>query len=182
VALASFVAGAAPAAVDGGLGRLEPMPGGGVGDLLHATALLFVAYTGYGRIATLGEEVRDPRRSIPRAVVAALAVTMAVYLAVVVGAVIALLSLLGSVTTTWSFSAFTVLVYYAITNLVALRVPPERRLYATWVSWLGLASCLGLAFSFEPTIWGAGLALVALGLLWHRLAVRLRPQDSASAP
>ena len=29
--------------------------------MLEATALLFVAYTGYGRIATLGEEVREPK-------------------------------------------------------------------------------------------------------------------------
>jgi basic amino acid/polyamine antiporter, APA family len=40
-----------------------------VGALLEATALMFVAYTGYARIATLGEEVRDPRRTIPRAIV-----------------------------------------------------------------------------------------------------------------
>jgi APA family basic amino acid/polyamine antiporter len=34
--------------------------------LLQATALMFVAYTGYGRIATLGEEVHEPRVTIPR--------------------------------------------------------------------------------------------------------------------
>ena len=49
---------------------------------LHATALMFVAYTGYGRVATLGEEVRDPRRTIPRAIVATLVVTMLLYVAV----------------------------------------------------------------------------------------------------
>ena len=46
---------------------------------LEAAALMFVAYTGYGRVATLGEEIRDPRRSIPRAVIAVMAVTMALY-------------------------------------------------------------------------------------------------------
>ncbi len=50
--------------------------------LAHATALLFVAYTGYGRIATLGEEVREPRRTIPRAIVATMIVTAVLYLAV----------------------------------------------------------------------------------------------------
>ena len=40
-----------------------------------ATAFLFVAYTGYGRIATLGEEVRDPSHTIPRAVIATLGVS-----------------------------------------------------------------------------------------------------------
>ena len=49
---------------------------------LHATALMFVAYTGYGRIATLGEEVREPQRTIPRAIVTTLLVTMLLYVAV----------------------------------------------------------------------------------------------------
>src|SRR5690606_37791990 len=46
-----------------------------------------------------------------------------------VGIVIALLALTGNVETTWAFSAFTVLVYYALTNLAALRLPQEARLY-----------------------------------------------------
>jgi APA family basic amino acid/polyamine antiporter len=45
--------------------------------------MMFVAYTGYGRIATLGEEVRDPQHTIPRAIVAALVVTMLLYVVVV---------------------------------------------------------------------------------------------------
>lgn len=57
------------------------------GALMHATALMFVAYTGYGRIATLGEEVKDPRHTIPRAVIATLAISMLVYLAVAIVAV-----------------------------------------------------------------------------------------------
>src|SRR5690606_28107556 len=40
------------------------------------------AYTGYGRIATLGEEVRDPEHTIPRAVVFTLAITLVLYVAV----------------------------------------------------------------------------------------------------
>src|SRR5690606_13440522 len=59
-------------------------------SLLYASALMFVAYTGYGRVATLGEEVRDPLRTIPRAIVLTLLATMGIYLlvtAVAVGAV-----------------------------------------------------------------------------------------------
>ena len=51
-------------------------------DLLHAAALVFVAFTGYGRIATLGEEIRDPARSIPMAVVVTVLVSAALYLLV----------------------------------------------------------------------------------------------------
>lgn len=53
--------------------------------LLAATAFIFVAYTGYGRIATLGEEVKDPARIIPRAVIITLAVAAALYLAIEIG-------------------------------------------------------------------------------------------------
>lgn len=239
----------------------------GPAGLLEATALMFVAYTGYGRVATLGEEVRDPARSIPRAIVLTLFVTMALYVAVVAvavavvgpavlgeatrsgaaplevaaaalgvpvvatliavaavtamagvllnlllglsrvflamgrrrdmprqlaavtpegspraavvvtGVIILALALTGSVRTTWSFSAFTVLVYYAITNLAALRLPPEHRRFPRLVSWLGLASCLGLAFFVEPSIWAVGLGLIAAGLVWHRVARHLAARD-----
>ena len=57
------------------------------GPLLKATALMFVAYAGYGRIATLGEEVREPRQTIPRAIVVTLLVTGALYVLVGIVAV-----------------------------------------------------------------------------------------------
>jgi APA family basic amino acid/polyamine antiporter len=59
--------------------------------VLHATALCFVAYTGYGRVATMGEEIRDPSKNIPRAVIATLVVTSTVYLVVAL-AVIAMVN------------------------------------------------------------------------------------------
>lgn len=242
-----------------------------VSGLLHATALMFVAYTGYGRIATLGEEIRDPRHNIPKAIVVTLLVTMVLYVAVVAvgvatigadglaeatrtaaaplevvaarlplpgldllislaaitamlgvllnlllglsrvmlamgrrgdlpralahvtpegspraavivtGVLIGALVTVGSVRTTWSFSAFTVLVYYALTNLAALRLPPESRRYPRWVPALGLLSCLGLAFWVDPAIWMAGLGLIAAGLVWHAVAVKLRARSSYGA-
>jgi len=240
-----------------------PDGGGGLRAVLYASALMFVAYTGYGRIATLGEEVREPRTTIPRAIIATLGVTMVLYIAVAVvgvgavgadvlaaatdelaaplevaaeafgvpgvaqvvafgaitamlgvllnlilglsrvllamgrradmprvfgrldakgttpgpavlmmGGVIAALTLIGDVRTTWSFSAFTVLVYYAITNLAALYIPDSGRLYPKWVSVAGLVACASLAFFVEPLFWGAGLGLIALGLVWHAVARR----------
>ncbi len=50
-----------------------------VGGVLQAAGLLFFAFAGYARIATLGEEVRDPERTIPRAIPIALGLTLAVY-------------------------------------------------------------------------------------------------------
>jgi len=268
VALLTFVFIGMPAAADGARVHLDTifdLEGEGIRGLLHATALMFVAYTGYGRIATLGEEIRDPVRSIPKAIVTTLGVTMVLYVAVavvavaavgaegvaavtraaaapldviargfggaavaglvaagavtamlgvllnlllglsrvllamsrrgdmprglarlggreasprravvVVGILVASLVLTGSVQLTWSFSAFTVLVYYALTNLAALRLPAESRLYPRWVPVCGLASCLGLAFWVEPSIWTSGLLLIGAGFVWHRVA-RRRP-------
>ena len=237
---------------------------GGLSAFLYATALMFVAYTGYGRIATLGEEVREPRATIPKAIIATLLTTMALYTLValvavgaasaevlgapgnraaplelaaqtfglpfvpqivavgavtamlgvllnlvlglsrvllamgrrrdmpaflgelnaagttptaaviVMGSFVALLTLLGDVKTTWTFSAFSVLVYYAITNLAALFIPDEGRLFPKWVSALGLVCCAGLAFFVEPRVWQIGLGLIALGLGWYFVAKRLR--------
>ncbi|MFJ4640626.1 APC family permease [Streptomyces hygroscopicus] len=57
-----------------------------LGGVLRAGGLLFFAFAGYARIATLGEEVRDPARTIPRAIPLALGITLAVYAAVAVAA------------------------------------------------------------------------------------------------
>ncbi|MCX6407486.1 MAG: APC family permease [Propionibacteriales bacterium] len=53
----------------------------------QAAALLFFAFAGYARLATLGEEVRDPERTIPRAVAVSFAVVTVLY--VVAGAAVA---------------------------------------------------------------------------------------------
>lgn len=258
VALAVFVVAGAPTALERSGSTLSGMFSGvtDVRALLEASALMFVAYTGYGRIATLGEEVIEPRRNIPRAIIVTLAISALLYVSVslvAVGAVgaeplarftaataapleeaartfsgpllsgllaaaaitamlgvslnlvlglsrvvlamarrndapkplshieprsqspqkavlavgtgIALISLVGDVRLTWSFSAFTVLVYYAITNLAALRLPAEARLYPRWIAAAGLAGCLGLAFWVEPRVWMLGLGLIGAGLL-----------------
>jgi APA family basic amino acid/polyamine antiporter len=62
---------------------------GGVYGVLQAAGLLFFAFAGYARIATLGEEVRDPARTIPRAIPLALAITVVLYLVVGVAALAA---------------------------------------------------------------------------------------------
>ncbi|MGW1981846.1 APC family permease [Streptomyces collinus] len=74
-----------------GAGRLGIGVPSGAGGVLQAAGLLFFAFAGYARIATLGEEVRDPARTIPRAVPLALGITLMVYVAVAV----AVLSVLG---------------------------------------------------------------------------------------
>lgn len=55
---------------------------GGVYGTLQAAGLLFFAFAGFARIATMGEEVRDPQRTIPRAIPIALGITVVVYVVV----------------------------------------------------------------------------------------------------
>jgi len=66
----------------GKLSNFSPFATGGLGGTLQATALLFFAYTGYSRIATLVEEVKDPQRTIPKATVLALGTAVILYLLV----------------------------------------------------------------------------------------------------
>lgn len=232
-------------------------------DFLFATALMFVAYTGYGRIATLGEEVKDPRRTIPKAIVATVLVCVVVYTAVagvgvglvgpglfaqlseggatleavaamaglpvyvgwavtiaavtamlgvilnlilglsrvalamgrrghlprkfaeiddagntpgpaviLVAVIVAGLVCVGSIKAAWSLSAVTVLVYYAITNAAALRLPAAARLYPRVFSWIGLVGCLGLSVFVEPIYWAwaGGVMVAALG--WHTVRTK----------
>ncbi len=224
-------------------------------NLFHATALMFVAYTGYGRIATLGEEVKQPRKTIPQAMIMTLATTMLLYLTVgfvavalvgpeelavsvktsvapllhaaeslnkpwikavlligaitamlgvvlnlllglsrvalamarrkdlpgslatvnekgipkqatiLVAVVIGVLVLLGDVRLSWSFSAFTVLLYYSLTNLCAITLEKEARLYPVWISWLGLIGCFSLACWITAEVILSGLIVLGIGLL-----------------
>ncbi|WP_304502248.1 APC family permease [Brachybacterium sp. FME24] len=70
---------------DGGLAAVLGAGAGGIGGILfavvQAAALMFFAFAGYARVATLGEEVLEPRRTIPRAILIALAAVCALYLA-----------------------------------------------------------------------------------------------------
>jgi basic amino acid/polyamine antiporter, APA family len=74
VAVASILG---PHVPDGG--TVSGQAGSGWG-ILPAAGLMFFAFAGYARIATLGEEVKDPARVIPRAVLGALAGALVIYL------------------------------------------------------------------------------------------------------
>lgn len=88
VALACTVAGA----LGGGHAMFTHLtteaPSGAFG-VLRSAGLLFFAFAGYARIATLGEEVRDPERTIPRAIPVALFIALVVYVLVMGSALVA---------------------------------------------------------------------------------------------
>ncbi|MEB3292526.1 MAG: APC family permease [Synechococcales bacterium] len=263
VSLTFFVLAGLPLALSQGGMLLVPFFGGdhpGWAAVLQASALMFVAYTGYGRITTMGEEVHQPEITIPRAILLTLGITMTLYMSIalvgvaavgvdtlqqgaliqaaplavaaerfgipgssvvltvgaiaamlgvllnlilglsrvllamgrrgdmpravarvnanrttppiaviVMGTVTGVLVLLGNVKTTWSFSAFTVLSYYALTNLAALRLSRSERKYPRWTTWIGFLACLSLAFWVEWQVWLVGLGIILIGLAWKML-------------
>ncbi|MEQ8316446.1 MAG: APC family permease [Phycisphaerales bacterium] len=266
-ALLTMVIAAAPAAWRGWQGLSwsaiadRPISAPGV---LETAALSFVAFAGFARIATMGEEVREPRRTIPRAVVITLGVAIVLYalvaftglgvlgaaefgsraaedaapllavakaveaptLAIMLGmgaaaallavqlnlimglarvalaagrerdlppplarvdrqgvpaiatacvvAGIALLIVVGTVPHAWSLAAAAVLVYYAITNIAAMRVG-EGRFIARSVSTLGLTGCVSLAAFIEPIVLGVVLGLLTIGFGVRFASHKLQP-------
>ncbi|HEX6068782.1 MAG TPA: amino acid permease [Longimicrobiaceae bacterium] len=230
--------------------HLRPFAPMGWRPAMEAAALLFFAYTGYARVATLAEEVREPRRTIPRAIMLTIGGAVVLYFAVavvavgavgaaamaetaaplrvaagafglpwvatvvsaggvtamlgvilsqmlglsrmgfamarrgdlprwlehvhprygvpgravlLVGAVAAVIAATGTLRGVASAAAFTILVYYGIANLAALRMPREDRLYPDAVPVVGLASCALLALSLTPSIILTGVTLLAAG-------------------
>src|SRR5690625_894393 len=76
VAITASIAGGDPQ-----WSRVNPWggPDGGWYGTLQSAGLLFFAFAGYARIATMGEEVRDPARTIPRAITWALGIVVVIY-------------------------------------------------------------------------------------------------------
>jgi len=244
------------------LGHLLPTAGGTSGyGLLQSAALLFFAFAGYARIATMAEEVRDPDRTIPRAISLALMGALLVYAAVgttvltvlgpdqvaassaplatavetsglawaspvvrvgaaaaSLGALLALVAGVGRTTLAMSrhgdlpgwlaavhprfrvphhaevtvaaavcalvavadlrgaigFSAFGVLLYYAVANLAALTQEGPHRRYPRSLQVAGVTGCVLLALAVPVSSLLAGVGTLALGV-GYRL-VRLHTQ------
>jgi basic amino acid/polyamine antiporter, APA family len=72
-------------------GHLTPLFDGdhGLIGVLQSAGLLFFAFAGYARVATLGEEIADPKRTIPKAIPIALGITLAIYCVVAISALMA---------------------------------------------------------------------------------------------
>lgn len=227
--------------------------------VLQSGGILFFAFAGYARIGTLGEEVREPKRSIPLAIMIAFGITFAVYFAIAIsgllvigaeglaatnaplvevvkeaggsgvaplvriGAAVAalgvLLSLIAGISRTTfamasdgrlpgrlaavhprhkvphvaalaigaillvvvsfadlrgaiGFSAFTVLLYYAITNASAFTLERERRFYPRAFPILGFIGCVVLAFTLPTQSLIVGGGVMSAGALVYALQRR----------
>ncbi|HEU0182614.1 MAG TPA: APC family permease [Agromyces mariniharenae] len=84
--LALVLAAGATHLLQAGIGpqQAEGAPEVGWYGVLQSAGLLFFAFAGYARIATLGEEVREPARTIPRAIAIALGIVVVIYAALAV--------------------------------------------------------------------------------------------------
>jgi basic amino acid/polyamine antiporter, APA family len=234
--------------------NLQPFAPAGWRGVLQSSALLFFAYTGYARLATLGEEVHEPKKTIPKAIMLALGIAALFYIAVALVAVggvgaramaetsspleraaqafalpgvstavalgattamlgvllsqilgisrmifamarggdlpavldhvherhgipdrgifvtaffLLLVALFGTLEIIVAAATFTILLYYSIANLAALRMAPEDKLFSGWVPVLGFISCLGLALTLQPAIIASGLGLLLVGFGWR---------------
>jgi basic amino acid/polyamine antiporter, APA family len=108
---------------------------GGWYGILQSAGLLFFAFAGYARIATMGEEVREPERTIPRAILIALTIVVLIYLVIGVSILIAL----GSA------------------GVAVSRAPLAAAVHAVGWAWAGLPVRVGAA----AAALGALLALIA---------------------
>jgi APA family basic amino acid/polyamine antiporter len=233
----------------------------GVHGILQSAGLLFFAFAGYARIATLGEEVKDPERTIPRAIPRALGITLGIYALVAVSVLLVLgpdrlasataplytavaagrfeaisgivriggvlaalgvfLSLVagisrttyamaatgdlprwfaavhpryhvphraelavgattlaivsfGGITGAVGFSAFTVLVYYAIANASAYTLDRQERRWPRALAVAGIVGCLTLAVNLPWRAFVGGALVFAVAAIVHRLRARRR--------
>ena len=239
--------------------NLRPFAPEGWRGVLQAAAILFFAYTGYARIATLGEEVHEPRTTIPRAVLITIGGAIVLYVAVAlvavgaagaagmaataaplrvaagetglgwlsvavsagglaamlgvilsqvlglsrmafamarrgdlprvlehvhprhavpdravlaIGAIAAVVAATGTLRGVAAAASFTILVYYGIANLAALRMPAAAKLYPDFVPVVGLVSCAVLAVSLDVATILAGVAVLTVGIVARMLLRR----------
>jgi len=80
VVLGSYVVGGVPTV---GSASFDPLATNGVGGVVTATAFVFVSYAGIGEVASVAEEIKDPGRTIPRAMLLSIGLMMVIYTAVV---------------------------------------------------------------------------------------------------
>jgi APA family basic amino acid/polyamine antiporter len=241
-------------------GNFTPFAPFGLAGIAESAALLFFAFTGYARIATLAEEVIDPGRTIPKAVIITILTAIILYLAVSVvaigvigademagsksplqiaaasmsipgigiiitlgastamlgvllsqilgisrmllamgrrcdihpvferihtrvhvpytgiiftGAIILLITVAGSFEFVVRTATFTILLYYSITNIAALKQPASQQIYGKIIPALGLAGCLLMSVSLPAKVIVSGIILLVAGFFLKFLFNRI---------
>ena len=240
--------------------NFKPFAPFGISGITEAAALLFFAFTGYARIATLAEEVAEPKKTIPRAIIITIVIAILLYVAIsvvaigvigtesmansksplqvvadalstpaistiitigestamlgvllsqvlgisrmmlamgrrndlppffqtihkryrvphigilITGIIILLLTIIGSFEFIVRSATFTILLYYSITNIAALRQPKNERMYGRLIPILGLLGCLAMSVSLPLNVILSGIGLLLTGFavrfLFHKV-------------
>lgn len=239
--------------------NLTPFVPYGWRSVAQSAGLLFFAFTGYARITTLGGEVKDPARTIPRAVILTLVSSILLYslvgltavgavgaealgateapleaaaavfttpgIAAVIGiaactamlgvllsqilgisrmfyamaerrdlppvlarvsaagvpvvsiltaaAIIFLLAMLGTIPVIARTATFSILLYYTLANLSAIRMKEGRGMFPGWISWAGLLACLFMAVTMDLAVITSSLAILAAGFILRFIVKRV---------
>lgn len=243
--------------------NFKPFAPFGIPGIAEAAALLFFAFTGYGRIATLAEEVTEPKKTIPKAIIITIVTAIILYSVIsvvaigvigtenmasstsplqvvadalntpaissiitigastamlgvllsqilgisrvmlamgrrsdlppffkrihkryrvphvgilITGFIILLLTLLGSFEFIVRAATFTILLYYSITNIAAIKQPKKDRMYGRLIPILGLIGCLAMSVSLPLNVIFSGIGLLIAGFvirfLFHKIYVK----------
>lgn len=240
--------------------NFKPFAPFGIQGIAQSAAILFFAFTGYARIATLAEEVNDPQKTIPQAIIITIISAILLYLAIsivaigvigtekmanspsplqvmanslsapginiltIIGASTAMLGVLLSqilgisrmmlamairndlppflqkiqgrfhipqaaiITTglliililfTGTFeyivmaATFAILLYYSITNIAAIKQPPNDQRYSKVVPIAGLTGCIAMSLSLPLNVILPGAGLLLTGFLFRFLLHRV---------
>src|SRR5690606_26330678 len=95
--------------------------------------------------------------------------------------IILILTWFGSFEFVLAAAAFTILLYYSITNIAALKQEKPDRLYPQWIPVLGFMGCLAMAVSLNKFVVFSGVALLLIGWVFrwvlHRFLKPSNPQN-----
>jgi basic amino acid/polyamine antiporter, APA family len=88
------------------------------------------------------------------------------YAIAITGACMIAALLLADLTLVIAVSTFSMLVFYLIANMAALRMPPEHKKYPSWVPAIGAVSCIGLIAFLSAVSWTIGCIGLLIGITW----------------
>jgi APA family basic amino acid/polyamine antiporter len=143
-----------------GLGGVVAMLGVVLSQLLGLSRMVF-AMSRRGDLPRLFAHV-DPRYGVPRRAV------------LIVGTLSALVAATGTLQYAASSAAFSILVYYGITNMAAFRMAAPAKLYRDLIPLFGLAACCVLAGALGRSSGLTGLMILLAGFAVRRVMVRIR--------
>lgn len=153
----------------------------GINGIFAAVPLIFFAYIGFEHIANMSEETRNPRRTIPRALLLSILITTVLYVLVAISAVRVLdwRDLAGSSTPLAAVAGsalgpsgsilLTIIALFATTNTVLIALIASSRILYGMASHGSLPSFFSTVSKRTRTPWVAILAVMSVALIFTAL-------------